>query len=109
MGTESLLLPGHFMGHSTAEKKAKEATKEGALIVEVRAILKFTQYLLRGKFAWWWILVRGKDVNDAINILTFLNKKSALIIKSFLQSAVANADQKKTIDVDTLFIKAYFC
>ena len=50
-------------------------------------------------------LVRGKDVNEAIQILSFTNKKSAPIVKKLLQSAVANADQKKTIDVDTLFVK----
>jgi large subunit ribosomal protein L22 len=50
-------------------------------------------------------LVRGKDVNEAIQILSFTNKKSAPVLKKLLQSAVANADQKKTIDVDTLFVK----
>ncbi len=50
-------------------------------------------------------LVRGKDVNEAIQILSFTNKKSAPIVKKLIQSAIANADQKKTIDVDTLFVK----
>ncbi len=50
-------------------------------------------------------LVRGKDVSDAIKTLTFLNKKSALMIKKVIESAVANADYKKTIDLDKLFVK----
>ena len=50
-------------------------------------------------------MIRGKDVNEAIQILSFVNKKSAPMIKKLLQSAVANADQKKTVDVDTLFVK----
>ena len=50
-------------------------------------------------------MVRGKDVNEAIQILSFVNKKSAPILKKLLKSAIANADQKKTIDVDTLFVK----
>jgi large subunit ribosomal protein L22 len=50
-------------------------------------------------------LIRGKDVNLAIQILSFTNKKSAPILKKLVQSAVANADQKKTIDVDNLFVK----
>lgn len=50
-------------------------------------------------------LIRSKDVNEAIQILSFTNKKSAPILKKLLQSAVANADQKKTIDVDNLFVK----
>ena len=50
-------------------------------------------------------LVRGKDVSEAIKTLTFLNKKSALMIKKLIESAVANADYKKTIDLDKLFVK----
>ena len=49
--------------------------------------------------------VRGKDVNEAVRILSFLNKKAAPIIKKLLKSAIANAQQNKTVDVDNLFIK----
>lgn len=50
-------------------------------------------------------LVRGKDVNEAVKVLTFLNKKSAVMIKKLIESAVANAEYKKVIDVDNLFVK----
>lgn len=50
-------------------------------------------------------LVRGKNVNDAINVLTFLPKKSGLMIKKLIESAVANAGQNQTIDIDNLFVK----
>lgn len=50
-------------------------------------------------------LVRDKNVSVAIQELTFLNKKSALMIKKLIESAVANADYKKTIDLDKLFVK----
>jgi large subunit ribosomal protein L22 len=50
-------------------------------------------------------LVRGKDVNEAIKTLTFLNKKTAVMLKKLIESAVANADYKKTIDLDKLYIK----
>lgn len=53
-------------------------------------------------------LVRGKDVGDALKVLEFLNKKSALMIKKLIESAVANADQKKTMDLDKLFVKTIF-
>jgi large subunit ribosomal protein L22 len=72
--------------------------------MSVKASLKFARMAPR-KIRLVVDLVRGKDVNEAIQILSFTNKKSAPIIKKLLQSAVANADQKKTIDVDTLFIK----
>ncbi|MFQ6078022.1 MAG: 50S ribosomal protein L22 [Thermodesulfobacteriota bacterium] len=50
-------------------------------------------------------LVRGKGVGEALNILTFTKRAPAKIIAKLLRSAVANADQMKNIDVDTLFIK----
>jgi large subunit ribosomal protein L22 len=51
-------------------------------------------------------LVRGKDVNEAVKTLTFLNKKTALMVKKLIESAVANADNKKVMDVDNLYVKS---
>jgi len=51
-------------------------------------------------------LVRGKDVNVAIKSLTFLNKKTAGMVKKLIESAVANADQTKTMDLDKLYVKS---
>jgi large subunit ribosomal protein L22 len=50
-------------------------------------------------------LVRGKNVDEAVRILTLTNKKTAGLVKKLIESAVANADQKKTIDIDRLFVK----
>ncbi|MBT4762979.1 MAG: 50S ribosomal protein L22 [Bdellovibrionaceae bacterium] len=50
--------------------------------------------------------VRGKDVNEAIRILTFMKKKSAEMMKKLIESAVANAEVKKVIDVDNLYVKS---
>ena len=50
-------------------------------------------------------LVKGKGVEEALNILAFTKKAPAKIITKLLKSAVANADQMKNIDLDTLFIK----
>lgn len=50
-------------------------------------------------------LVRSKDVNEALKILAFMPQKPALHIKKLIESAVANADQKKVVDVDNLYIK----
>jgi large subunit ribosomal protein L22 len=50
--------------------------------------------------------VRGKPINDALNYLKFSpRKRTAGILYTLLRSAVANADQKGTVDVDTLFVK----
>ena len=53
-------------------------------------------------------LIRGKDVEAALRLLTFTNKKSADLFKKLLLSAVANAEHKKTIDVDKLFVKTVY-
>lgn len=51
-------------------------------------------------------LVRGKSVNEALTILKFNpRKRTASMISTLLESAVANAEQKGRIDVDNLFIK----
>ena len=51
-------------------------------------------------------LVRGKSVDDALLTLKFLNKKSAGIILKLIESAVANAENRKILNVDKLVVKA---
>ncbi len=50
-------------------------------------------------------LVRGSEVNKAINQLKFLNKKSAHPILKLLNSAVANAVNNYDLDKNNLIIK----
>ena len=50
-------------------------------------------------------IVRGKDVNEAIRSLTFMKQKGAGLVKKLIESAVANAENKKVIDVDNLYVK----
>ena len=50
-------------------------------------------------------LIRGKKVEDALNILAFTPKASASLIAKALNSAIANAGQKQGVDVDTLIVK----
>lgn len=50
-------------------------------------------------------LVRGKPVEQALNILTFSPKKGAVIIKKVLESAIANAEHNDGADIDTLKVK----
>lgn len=47
-------------------------------------------------------LVRGKTVDQALNILAFSPKKGAGIIKKVLESAIANAEHNDGADIDTL-------
>lgn len=51
-------------------------------------------------------LVRGKSINDALTILRFSSRKrTAKVISSVLESAVANANQTGKVDVDNLYVK----
>ena len=52
--------------------------------------------------------IRGKGVEDALDILAFSNKKGAAIIKKVLESAIANAEHNEGADVDELKVKTIF-
>lgn len=51
-------------------------------------------------------LVRGQGVAQAIETLTFSDKKGAELIKKVLESAIANAENNEGADVDRLRIAA---
>jgi len=52
--------------------------------------------------------VRGKDVEDALHLLTYSNKKAAHIIRKILDSAVANAENNEAADIDELRISSIY-
>ena len=73
--------------------------------MEVKALLKHTRTaprkarLIAG-------LIRGRNVNDAINILAFTRKRAAGTFQKLLKSAIANAEENhKVLDVDDLVVK----
>ena len=50
-------------------------------------------------------LIRGKDVEEAINILKFTPKAASSLVEKVLRSAIANAKQNDEIkDVDKLYV-----
>jgi large subunit ribosomal protein L22 len=50
-------------------------------------------------------LIRGKKVDQAINILNFTQKKAAGIVRKALESAIANAEHNDGADIDELRVK----
>ena len=50
-------------------------------------------------------LIRGKKVDQAINILAFSPKKGAQLMKKLLESAIANAEHNDGADIDALKVK----
>jgi large subunit ribosomal protein L22 len=49
--------------------------------------------------------IKGKPAEEAINALKFMPQKSAGIVEKIVRSAVANADQNTSIDVDDLVVR----
>lgn len=51
-------------------------------------------------------MVRGKAVQEALNILKFSPQRPADVVAKLVRSAVANAEQKGVSDIDRLFVKS---
>ncbi len=52
--------------------------------------------------------IRGKGAEEALDILTFSNKKAATLVLKLLNSAIANAEHNEGADVDELKISTVF-
>ncbi|MGE0680467.1 MAG: 50S ribosomal protein L22 [Candidatus Binatia bacterium] len=50
-------------------------------------------------------LIRGKQVEEALQVLRFTEKKAARILAKTLRSAIANAADTQNIDPDALYVK----
>ena len=52
--------------------------------------------------------VRGMQVEKALNLLLFSDKKAAGIVRKVLESAIANAEHNEGADIDELKVAAIF-
>jgi len=52
--------------------------------------------------------IRGKGVEEALEVLTFSTKKAAALMKKVLESAIANAEHNDGLDVDDLRVSTVF-
>ena len=52
--------------------------------------------------------VRGRPVEDALNLLTYSSKKGADVIRKLLNSAIANAEHNEGAVVDELKISEIY-
>ncbi|MCL4133329.1 UNVERIFIED_CONTAM: hypothetical protein GTU68_058987 [Idotea baltica] len=52
--------------------------------------------------------IRGKKVDEALNLLAFSSKKASELIKKVLESAIANAEHNEGADVDDLKVSTIF-
>ena len=53
-------------------------------------------------------LIRGKKVDQALNILNFTQKKAAPIVRKVLESAIANAEHNDGAEIDELRVKTIY-
>jgi len=52
--------------------------------------------------------IRGKSVENAIDILTYSPKKAAHLVKKVLMSAISNAEHNEGADIDELKVSTVF-
>ena len=52
--------------------------------------------------------VRGKQVGDALDILSFSTQKGATLVRKVLESAIANAENNEGADIDELKVHEVF-
>jgi large subunit ribosomal protein L22 len=71
--------------------------------MEVRAVAKYVR-ISPTKVRRVATTIKGKPVEDALNLLGYMPQRSAKILAKVIRSAVANADQKPGIDVDSLSV-----
>ena len=48
--------------------------------------------------------IRGKDVDEALGILTYSPRYASTVIKKLVESAAANAENNNNLDVSNLYI-----
>ncbi len=72
--------------------------------METRAVTKFVRLSPR-KVRLVVDEIRGKGVEEALNILKFIPKRPAAIVSKALRAAVANAEGNQSVDVDKLYVK----
>ena len=52
--------------------------------------------------------VRGLPVEKALTLLTFSNKKAAVMLRKVLESAIANAEHNDGADIDELKVSSIY-
>lgn len=52
--------------------------------------------------------IRGKGVEEALELLAYSPKKAAALIKKVLNSAIANAEHNEGVDIDELKVSSIY-
>ena len=86
-------------GHRSQIKRARNANKDtrpSAKLSYARVSVQKACYVLD--------VIRGKDVQSALGILTYNPRYASSVIKKLLESAIANAENNNGMSVENLYI-----
>ncbi len=97
-----------FMDKLKKKKKGAEPeTEKPAEAREVKAVARYVRSAPR-KLRLVVDEIRGRSVEEALNILRFAKKRAAKTLEKVLRSAVANAENNHQLSADSLFVYRAF-
>ncbi len=89
------------------KKEVKETKKDKAVtekkVIEAKAFLKYER-ISPSKVNVVARLIRGKDVDEALDILRFTNRAASTVLTKLVKSAIANAENNHSMDKNKLYI-----
>ena len=87
---------GHRSQIKRARNESNRETRPSAKLSYARISVQKACYVLD--------VIRGKDVQTALGILTYNPRYASSVIKKLLESAIANAENNNNMDVSKLYI-----
>ena len=87
-------------GHRSQIKRARNANKDtrpSAKLSYARMSVQKACYVLD--------VIRGKDVQTALGILTYNPRYASSVIKKLLESAIANAENNNGMNAENLYVE----
>ena len=82
------------------ERNAQKDTRPSAKISYARVSVQKACFVLDA--------IRGKNVQDALAILTYNPRYASSVIKKLLESAIANAENNNGMNAENLYVAACF-
>ena len=82
------------------ERNAKKDTRPSATLSYARVSVQKACFVLDA--------IRGKNVQDALAILTYNPRYASSVIKKLLESAIANAENNNGMNAENLYVAACF-
>mgnify|MGYP001058784731 CR=1 FL=1 len=92
---------GHRSQIKRARNESNRETRPSAKLSYARISVQKACYVLD--------VIRGKDVQTALGILTYNPRYASSVIKKLLESAIANAENNHQLNIDKLFVSEAYC